>query len=98
MKIIDILSSDLPGIDDPIKECVNLGQWLLFRSEEIVRTKGENTFCLKIGHSVYLLSERGYVISQIEGGTEKLGMDEIFYFSDLPRPHSLSNLGISRAI
>lgn len=33
MKLHDILSSELPDIDDSVKECVNLGEWLLFKSE-----------------------------------------------------------------
>lgn len=91
MKLHDILSSDLPEIDESIKECINDGQWLLFKSQTIACPGGSNRFYLKVGQSVYALSELGGVIQEIEKPNTNFSIDELFYFSDLPKPRSLSN-------
>ncbi|WP_434033356.1 hypothetical protein [Cupriavidus sp. a3] len=96
MKLHDILSTDLPDIDDSTKECVNLGQWLLFKSEK--RQEGARdkvAFYLKAGASVYGLNEKGAVLEELDRKYENLQIDELYYFSDLPKPGSLSNFSTS---
>jgi hypothetical protein len=89
MKLNDIRSADLPEIDDSIKECVNLGQWLLFRCEGKAHARA--AFYLKTGSRVFELNDRGKVLQQVNQSNEELEIDEVYYFSDLPRPRSLSN-------
>lgn len=96
MKLHDIASARLPEIDDSVKECVNLGQWLLFKSEAVVEGHPAAAFYLKTGSSVFELSDSGKVLQKIEDGVDKLEIDELFYFSDVRKPVSLSNANIFR--
>jgi hypothetical protein len=96
MKLNNILSSDLPEIDDSIKECINFGQWLLFKSQTI-NPNANNHLYLKVGQSVYELSDKGKIIQEIENSRTSLRIDELFYFSDLPKPRSLSNTPFLKA-
>lgn len=89
MKLHDILSSRLPEIDDSVKECVNLGEWLLFKSEDSIGNP--SSFYLKTDSKVYKLDDSGKLLRQVELSSEKIEIDEIFYFSDINRPASLSN-------
>lgn len=89
MKLHDILSSRLPDIDDSVKECVNMGEWLLFKSED--STSSAASFYLKTDSKIYKLDDRGKLLHQVESSSEKIEIDEIFYFSDIHRPISLSN-------
>lgn len=97
MILHNILSSDLPEIDESIKECINDGQWLLFKSQTIVHPDARNSFYLKVGGSVYALSDRGRIIEEIERPDTNFSIDELFYFSDLPKPRSLSNTPLLHA-
>ncbi|MBR8431671.1 hypothetical protein LGM43_05350 [Burkholderia seminalis] len=90
MKLHDIQSDRLPEIDDSVKECVNLGEWLLFKSEASAGHRAA-AFYLKTGTSVFELSDRGKVLHKVEDGADKLEIDELFYFSDIRKPTSLSN-------
>ncbi|EFA4927685.1 hypothetical protein KZD03_00040 [Escherichia coli] len=88
MKFTGLQSSELPDTSDAVKECVNLGQWMLFKSNSY-RITVEMTFFLKTGNDIFGMNERGQIMpTRI---TEHLSIDEVFYFSDLPRPSSLSN-------
>ena len=89
MKLHDIVSARLPEIDDSVKECVNLGQWLLFKTD--VHTQHEVAFYLKTGSGVFELSDSGRVLQEVEEGADRLEIDEVFYFSDIHKPTSLSN-------
>ncbi|WP_082754600.1 hypothetical protein [Burkholderia savannae] len=91
MKLSDIKSAAMPEIDESVKECVNLGRWLLFKSEAKSRAHAEAVFYLKTGVNVFELSESGRILQKLNQGEEDLEIDELFYFSDLPRPGSLSN-------
>jgi len=91
MKLHDILSADMPEIDESIKECVNLGQWLLFKSEMKAGARAEAVFYLKAGSNVFELNEQGKILQKLDRAEEGLEIDELFYFSDLPKPYSLSN-------
>lgn len=91
MKLNNILSSELPEIDNSIKECVNLGQWLLFKSKTTSQAGAESSFYLKVGQCIYKLSDSGKVVQEIEKPRDNLRIDELFYFSDIPKPRSLSN-------
>jgi len=91
MKLLDILSSDLPEIDESVKECINMGQWLLFRSGTIAGAEGKYHLYLKAGKNFYALSDRGKIMREIEKPRANFGIDELLYFSDLPKPRSLSN-------
>ena len=95
MRLNDILSDELPAIDDSVKECVNLGQWLLFKSDEKANKEDKVAFYLKAGASVFGLNERGEVLREFDRDEENLQVDELYYFSDLPKPHSISNTAVS---
>jgi hypothetical protein len=95
MNLKNILSSELPEIDNSIKECVNQGQWLLFKSKTIVSSEAKTSLYLKVGTSVYALSDRGRVIKEVEKPNANFRIDEMFYFSDIPKPQSLSNAPLS---
>lgn len=88
MKLRDILSERLPEIDDTVKECVNLGEWLLFKT---VHGHRNAAFYLKTSSTIFELSDRGRVLHEVEGGADKLEIDEMYYFSDVRMPGSLSN-------
>ncbi len=92
MKLNHILSNELPEIDQSIKECVNLGQWLLFKSDTIENADADVAFYLKAGPSVFELDVRGQVLKTLETADLSLHIDELFYFSDIPQPCSLSNM------
>ncbi|WP_324052060.1 hypothetical protein [Aeromonas dhakensis] len=91
MKFINIKSDNLPDINITIKECVNLGQWLLFKSNVRLIDSDEVSFYLKVEQSYFCLNEYGKVICQLDHVNSEFVMDEVFYFSDLPKPSSLSN-------
>ncbi|RQR26989.1 hypothetical protein DIE23_28450 [Burkholderia sp. Bp9143] len=91
MKLHDILSERLPEIDDSVKECVNLGEWLLFKTDALARDQHDVAFYLKTGSGIFELDDNGKVLHEVEGGAEKLEIDELFYFSDVRKPTSLSN-------
>lgn len=93
MKLINIESSILPDIDSSVKECVNLGQWLLFKPAKKLVKHDDVSFYLKVEHSCYFgLNDLGGIVCQLDNVTQDLVMDEVFYFSDLPKPLSLSNI------
>ncbi|RQU01390.1 MULTISPECIES: hypothetical protein [Burkholderia cepacia complex] len=92
MKFHNIMSADLPEIDESIKECVNQGRWLLFKSE--VKSGTGTAFYLKAGQDVFELGERGEVLREFDKEDEGLDIDELYYFSDLPKPDSLSNANL----
>lgn len=92
MKLSDIKSTALPEIDKSVKECVNLGQWLLFKSEAKSHAHEGVAFYLKAGASVFKLSESGRILQELDHDEEEgLEIDELFFFSDLPKPTSQSN-------
>jgi hypothetical protein len=91
MKFTGLQSSELPDTSDSVKECVNLGQWMLFKSTiDVVGV----VFFLKTGKEIYALNERGKIMNTTPL-SERVEMNEVFYFSDLPRPCSLSNVSLS---
>lgn len=94
MKLHDILSARLPEIDESVKECVNLGQWLLFKSDSSLDNHREVAFYLKTGSGIFELSDSGKVLQEVERGADNLEIDELFYFSDVRKPMSLSNARI----
>ncbi|SDH17813.1 MULTISPECIES: hypothetical protein [unclassified Duganella] len=91
MKLHDIDSSRLPEIADSVKECINMGEWLLFKTES-QDSAGEAAFFLKTPTSVFKLSDRGGVLHEVDDGFDRLEIDELFYFSDVSKPVSLSNI------
>ncbi|WP_145554743.1 hypothetical protein [Yersinia canariae] len=76
----------MPEITTLVKECVNLGQWLLFKaqSEDV-----DVYFYLKTDSDLYAPSQSGKVLASTP--FDNIKMNELYYFSDLPRPISLSN-------
>ncbi|MCE1019459.1 hypothetical protein LU640_14025 [Pseudomonas monteilii] len=90
MKLHDILSARLPEIGDSVKECVNLGEWLLFKTEASV---GRHTaaFYLKTDDCIFELDDSGRLLQEVTEDADKLEIDELFYFADISRPTSLSN-------
>lgn len=89
MKLNDIKSSRLPGITDSIKECVNMGEWLLYKIEPIEGNQ-DAAFYLKTPTHVFQLSDNGEILREIEDDADNIG--EIFYFSDISKPTTLSNM------
>lgn len=98
MRLTDILSKSLPEIDESVKECVNLGEWLLFKSEKPGSDNDPQNFYLKTDSSVFELDCRGGILKEMEDGTESLEVDELFYFSDVYKPESISNTKIKNNI
>lgn len=95
MKFVSIQSTALPEITKSVKECINLGQWLLFKA----RQQDENVFYyLKVGSEIYPLSRNGGFLTSTPVGNVEI--DEVYYFSDMPKPMSLSNTsaGFSQAL
>ncbi|HBQ3016798.1 TPA: hypothetical protein L7V48_004224 [Klebsiella quasipneumoniae subsp. quasipneumoniae] len=92
MKFTGLQSSALPDTSDSVKECVNLGQWMLFKSS----SSNEVGICffLKTGKEIFALNERGKILASTPIRAN-LEMSEIFYFSDFPKPGSLSNAALS---
>lgn len=88
MKFTGLQSSALPDTSDSVKECVNLGQWMLFKSSSADAVG--ICFFLKTGKEIYALNERGKVLTSTPLKAN-LEMTELFFFSDLPKPESLSN-------
>lgn len=91
MKLVQILSSRLPEIDDAVKECVNQGQWLLFKSHVNEMRAHQAAFFLHVDSVVFALDASGGVMERIAEGEQMPQIEELFYFSDLPQPTSLSN-------
>lgn len=94
MKAINLLSSDLPEISIITKECINLGQALLFRTPHDQRD-GTTYFLLKVGADLYALGERGEVLSMYRPLKHDISINEVVYFSDVEKPRSLSNMSFS---
>ncbi|GKV88174.1 MULTISPECIES: hypothetical protein [Pectobacterium] len=91
MKFVSIQSQDLPDITSTIKECINLGQWILFKAN----TSDETVcFFLKTGKDIYALNERGRILTSmsIDSNPELKEMEEMYFFSDVKKPESLSNM------
>ena len=91
MRLVQILSSKLPEIDAAVKECVNQGQWLLFRAEAAEFGVEDAAYFLQANSVVFALSESGRVMEQVAHGHHVPQIRELLYFSDLPQPTSLSN-------
>ncbi|MFG0456727.1 hypothetical protein [Shewanella mangrovisoli] len=90
MKFSNIHSNQLPNIDRHVKECINSGQWFLFKPQN---KNTEASYFLKVGNEVYGLDESGNMLLALQ--SQELTMEELFYFDDVPRPASLSNQFIS---
>lgn len=86
MKFVSIHSGALPEITESVKECINLGQWLLFKAQK----NDENVFFyLKVGSDIYPLSQLGGFLTSAP--VSNIEIEEVYHFSDLPKPISLSN-------
>ncbi|HAT2867636.1 TPA: hypothetical protein I8374_002070 [Serratia marcescens] len=92
MKFTDLLSTELPEIDDSVKECINLGQWMLFRADAKDVPDRNIEFFLKVGKDLFALGHRGEVLTVFSDIKRNIDVSEIIYFSDLPKPKSLSNI------
>lgn len=71
-----------------------MGLWLLFTPQ----TSGANidaTFYLKTPTSCFVLDARGGLSREIEN--PPLAIADLYYFSDLPMPPSLSAIGDARS-
>lgn len=95
MKFNDILSSDFPEIDESVKQCVNFGQWLLFKSSSIDKKSVHAHLYLKTDEQILELDANGRILRAIPREDVSVHIDEICYFSDIPRPQSLSNAPIT---
>lgn len=90
IKSYRILSSQVPGINEKIRECINKGQWLLFKSNEF-GLNSDAPYFLKTGSKIYKLDNHGALLEQVSEQNHTIDVDEVFYFSDVPNPVSLSN-------
>lgn len=95
MKFNDILSSDFPEIDESVKQCVNFGQWLLFKSSSIDKKSDHVHLYLKTDEQILELDARGKILKAISRDQVSVHIDEICYFSDIPKPQSLSNASVT---
>lgn len=91
MELRNLFSHELPEIDNSIKECVNLGEWLLFKSKNFEHADEEAVFYLKAGSKIFELDGVGRILKIQERQDVNIRIDELFYFSDIPKPRSLSN-------
>lgn len=91
MRFLHIASQELPDIDVSIKISINLGQWLLFRSNHHNSENPETYFYLKVGHEFFALSQSGEILTTLHSSQKDFDIAEIIYFSDLPKPISMSN-------
>lgn len=92
MKFVNIPSSQLPEIDPFVKECINQGQWTLFKAEKGEIDDRKVAFFLKAGKEIFALNQSGKVISVFQTVNHSIEMNEVIYFSDIPKPESLSNI------
>lgn len=92
MILNNIPSSELPEIDVSIKECINFGQWLLFKSQALEHQAKDTVFYLKAGTNIFGLDKTGKVLETLKRENLSVQIDELFYFSDVAQPHSLSNM------
>ncbi|CRE89247.1 TPA: hypothetical protein ACX4EX_001670 [Yersinia enterocolitica] len=86
MKFTSIRSTELPGIDISVKECVNAGQWFLFKANT---SDAQVCFFLKVEKDIFALDQQGAPLTHFP--LENIEMNEFIYFDDLPKPISLSN-------
>lgn len=91
MKFNYLHSSDLPQIDTFIKECINAGTWFLFKSYSEC---ADERFYLKANSEIYTLDLKGNILN-CTPLKDCLDIDELYYFDDIKRPISLSNLQVS---
>ncbi|WP_455845773.1 hypothetical protein [Pantoea agglomerans] len=87
MKFSHMRSDQLPEIDVSVKECVNAGQWFLFKANA---QEQHICFFLKVHNDVFALGAHGEILNSLPCHNE-MKMNEIIYFEDLPKPASLSN-------
>lgn len=92
MKFVSIPSSRLPEIDPFVKECVNKGQWTLFRAEKSDFSDSSVAFFIKAGKDFFALNDDGQVVTVFQGIDGGVQMNEVIHFSDIPKPASLSNI------
>ncbi len=89
MKVAYIESVELPYIAPSVKECINSGQWFLFKAPDQTNPGSEIAYYLKANKEFYALDKQGNVLAcelPVDINTE-----ELVYFKDLPTPQSLSN-------
>ncbi|WP_057091934.1 hypothetical protein KV708_08585 [Comamonas thiooxydans] len=86
MEIINIASKTIPWLSTDIKRAINRGDWLLFTSDEEV----DSHYFLDIGQKIIHISESG-IIGEYEKINFNPDISKIIYFSDIPKPDSLSN-------
>lgn len=91
MKISHISSAELPQVDTLVKQCVNSGQWLLFKSRGMAQRGFLGTYYLTAGDNIFSLDGQGELRESIAREGTNLSIDELFYFNDIPAPKSLSN-------
>lgn len=96
MKFVNIPSSQLPEIDPFVKECINQGQWTLFKAEKGEIDDRMVVFFLKAGKDFFALNNTGKVISVFQTLNHEPEMNEVIHFSDIPKPESLSNIASLR--
>lgn len=87
MKFSHMRSEELPEIDISVKECVNAGQWFLFKANA---DEQHICFFLKVQNDIFALGAHGEILNYLTNQCD-MKMNEIIYFVDLPKPVSLSN-------
>lgn len=89
MKSIRIESTQLTQLPAIVKGLVNKGVWFLYLAE-----KGERMFILQTTQEAYELKRDGTIIDIKEKKDVEHEFGQSVYFSDLPFPKSLSEVGM----
>lgn len=86
MKLSTIYPKDLPALDPAVRECINRGDWLLFRGSECPAT-ATDTLYLKTDETVFALGIDGSLLQSCERQSQDFKVAELVYFSE-PSPSS----------
>jgi hypothetical protein len=86
-----IKSHNLSRLSREIKEDVNNGKMFLYGIQPDDSLMPKIAYVLYFGNNVYYLSKHGKLINNSYPEDKKWRIDSQIYFSDFPRPVSLSN-------
>lgn len=92
MNTREILSREIPHLNEPIKEMINQGMWFLYEveKENIPTAK----YILKAGDKMILLDRTGKILSTLNPEADDLDYICVVYFNDLQFPKTLSNMAV----
>jgi hypothetical protein len=88
MNIQNILTSEMPELPESVIELINNGVWHLYSK---LNPSNEEVYMLKTDDITYSLDSKGKVLKERSFYVKGVEIDSIIYFSNYPRPRSLSN-------